>query len=79
MEPTQGSYAVEPPGETHTFVVPEDAGEVIALFNVIGGYVYVDPQGVAAGIKDVFTKLEVARGHYRKAGIDLKKLEALIR
>jgi len=78
-EAAQGSYAFEPPGETHTLVVPEDAGEMITLFHVTGGYVYVDPQGVAAGYEDVFTKLEVARAHYRKAGLDLKGLEVLIR
>ena len=55
---TEGSYAFEPPGETHTLVIPEDVPEMITLFHVTGGYVYVDPQGVALGYEDVFTKLE---------------------
>ena len=45
----EGSYAMEPPGETHTLVVPEDVAEMITLFYVTGAYIYVDPQGVAVG------------------------------
>jgi len=65
----EGSYAFEPPGETHTLVVPEDVPDMITLFHVTGGYVYVDPQGAALGYEDVFTKLEAAQTHY--AGIGL--------
>jgi quercetin dioxygenase-like cupin family protein len=32
----EGSYAMEPPGETHTLVVPEDVAEMITLFYVTG-------------------------------------------
>ena len=56
---------LEPPGETHTLVVPEDVSEMATLFHVTGGYTYVDPQGVASGYEDVFTKLEAAKAHLR--------------
>lgn len=65
---TPGSYAFEPPGETHTLVVPEGVDEMITLFHVTGGYTYVDPQGVALGYEDVFTKLENCRLHYESRG-----------
>src|SRR5262249_55964278 len=31
---TEGGYVYEPPGETHTLVVPEDVAEMITLFQV---------------------------------------------
>lgn len=68
-EATPGSYAFEPPGETHTLVVPEDVPEMITLFHVTGGYVYVDPDGNAQGYEDVFTKLAAARRHYEAIGL----------
>lgn len=64
-----GSYAFEPPGETHTLVVPQDVDEMITLFHVTGTYVYVDPDGNAVGYEDVFTKLEAARQHYEDIGL----------
>ncbi len=44
-----GDYAFEPPGETHTLVVPDGVDEMVTLFHVTGGYTYVDPYGVALG------------------------------
>lgn len=68
-EATAGGYAFEPPGETHTLVVPDDVTEMITLFHVTGGYVYVDPDGTALGYEDVFTKLATARRHYEATGL----------
>jgi 2,4'-dihydroxyacetophenone dioxygenase len=64
-----GDYAFEPPGETHTLVVPEDVAEMATLFHVTGGYTYVDPYGKALGYEDVFTKLANARKHYEAIGL----------
>lgn len=75
----QGSFAYEPPGETHTLFVPEDVNEMITLFTVHGGYTYVDPYGKAIGYEDVFTKLEATQEHYRKLGLSLLELEKIIR
>lgn len=75
----QGAYAFEPAGETHTLFVPEDAGEMITWFHVTGGYVYVDPQGVAVGYEDVFTKIAAARAHYRTLGLPDDYVERFIR
>lgn len=63
-----GDYVFEPPGETHTLVVPDHVTEMIALFHVTGGYTYVDPSGNALGYEDVFTKLANARAHYERLG-----------
>ncbi len=65
----EGSYAFEPTGETHTLVVPDGVEEMITLFHVTGAYVYVDPDGKALGIEDVFTKLAAARRHYEAVGM----------
>ena len=68
-----GDYVFEPPGETHTLVV-EGSEEMVTLFHVSGGYTYVDPDGVATGYEDVYTKLDKARAHLSAAD-----LAALIR
>lgn len=75
----ENSFAFEPPGEAHTLYVPEDVDEMITLFTVYGGYIYVDPYGKAEGYEDVFTKLEQARAHYRKLGLPDSELEKIIR
>ena len=76
---TAGSYAFEPPGETHTLVVPEGVTEMITLFHVIGNYIYVDPDGHALGYEDVYTKLEAARAHYAAVGLGAEVINAMIR
>jgi quercetin dioxygenase-like cupin family protein len=74
-----GDYAFEPPGETHTLVVPDDVQEMATLFHVTGGYTYVDPQGVALGYEDVFTKLANATRHYESVGLGQDHLRRLVR
>jgi 2,4'-dihydroxyacetophenone dioxygenase len=75
----EGSYAHEPAGETHTLVVPEGVDEMITWFHVTGGYTYVDPQGVAVGYEDVFTKLEAAQRHYKELGLPDDYIKQFIR
>jgi quercetin dioxygenase-like cupin family protein len=75
----EGGYAYEPPGETHTLVVPDDVPEMITWFHVTGGYTYVDPDGNAVGYEDVFTKLELARDHYLRLGLSDGFLKNLVR
>ena len=48
---------------------------MIALFYVTGGYVYVDPQSVAAGYEGVFTKLDAAGTRPCETGLGFKRLE----
>lgn len=72
-------YAFEPPGETHTLVVSEEANEMLTLFHVTGGYTYVDPQGRAMGYEDVFTKLEAVRAHHERIGHDPEAVTRLMR
>ncbi len=73
-----GDYAFEPPGETHTLVIPDGVSEMITLFFVTGGYVYVDPQGRAMGYEDVFTKMQAAREHYDRSGLGAGYVDRLI-
>jgi 2,4'-dihydroxyacetophenone dioxygenase len=75
----RGGYAFEPPGETHTLEVPADVEEMITLFHVTGTYVYVDPDGNAEGIEDVFTKLDAARTHYEAIGLGAGYADQFVR
>lgn len=74
-----GGYAFEPPGETHTLIVPQGVEEMITLFHVTGAYVYVDPDGKALGIEDVFTKLAAARRHYESVGLGADYIDRFVR
>ncbi|HEY1926066.1 MAG TPA: 2,4'-dihydroxyacetophenone dioxygenase family protein [Caulobacteraceae bacterium] len=74
-----GDYAFEPPGETHTLVVPDDVTEMATLFHVTGNYTYVDPYGVALGYEDVFTKLEHASRHYESIGLGKDYVKRFVR
>ncbi len=76
---SEGSYAFEPPGETHTLVVPDDCTEMITFFIVHGALIYVDPQGKVTGYDDVFTRLEIASKHYEKVGLGADYVKTLMR
>ena len=76
---TEGGFAFEPPGETHTLVVPDGCAEMITVFHVSGALIYVDPDGTAIGYDDVFTRLERTREHLAAQGVEGPVLEALIR
>jgi quercetin dioxygenase-like cupin family protein len=76
---TEGSYVFEPPGETHTLVVPDDVAEMITFFQVNGVMYYVDPWGKAVGYEDVFTKIDMCRKHYADAGLGADYVEQFIR
>ena len=75
----EGGYVYEPPGETHTLVVPEDCAEMVTLFQVNGIMLYVDPDGNAQGYEDVFSKIEVCRKHYAAIGLGADYVDRFIR
>lgn len=75
----EGSYIFEPPGETHTLVVPDDCHDMITLFQVTGSLIYVDPQGSTTGYYDVFTRIERARKHYAAVGLGADYVDQFIR
>ena len=75
----EGGYAYEPPGDIHTLEVPRDVKEMITLFHVTGAYIYVDVEGNAVGVEDVFSKLEKAREHYKKVGLGEEFVDQFIR
>ena len=74
-----GSYVFEPPGETHTLVVPEGVDEMITFFQVNGVMSYVDPWGKALGYEDVFTKIDLCRQHFSDVGLGNDYVEQFIR
>jgi quercetin dioxygenase-like cupin family protein len=74
-----GSYVYEPPGETHTLVVPEGVDEMITYFQVNGVMCYVDPWGKVLGYEDVFTKIEMCRAHYTAVGLGEDYVDQFIR
>ena len=75
----EGGYVYEPPGETHTLVVPDDVAEMITFFQVNGTMIYVDPYGKQVGYEDVFTKIDMCRKHYQEAGLGADFVDQFIR
>ena len=75
----EGGYVYEPPGETHTLVVPDDCAEMITLFQVNGIMLYVDPDGNAEGYEDVFSKIAMSRRHYAACGLGAEYVDRFIR
>lgn len=75
----EGGYVYEPPGETHTLVVPDDVEEMITYFQVNGIMYYVDPYGEPLGYEDVFTKIEMCRNHYEEIGLGADYVDQFIR
>jgi hypothetical protein len=75
----EGGFAYEPPGETHTQVVPQGCKEMVTLFCVTGALIYVSADGTALGYDDVFTRLEKTRAHFSDVGVDPGYLETLVR
>ena len=65
----EGSYIYEPPGETHTLIVPEGVDEMITFFQVNGMMCYVDPVGEVQGYDDVFTKIDLCKKHFEEVGL----------
>ena len=78
-EAKEGSYVYEPPGETHTLVVPDEVDERITYFQVNGVMYYVDPYGKGMGYEDVFTKIETCRRHYEAVGLGADFVDQFIR
>ena len=75
----EGGYVYEPPGETHTLVVPDDVEEMITYFQVNGVMYYCDPWGKHLGYEDVFTKIENCRKHYDAVGLGADYVDQFIR
>jgi 2,4'-dihydroxyacetophenone dioxygenase len=75
----EGSYVFEPPGETHTLVVPDDVEEMITYFQVNGIMYYCDAYGEPLGFEDVFTKIDLCRAHYVKVGLGEDYVDQFIR
>ena len=75
----EGGYVYEPPGETHTLVVPDDVEEMITYFQVNGVMCYVDPWGKVTGYEDVFTKIDLCRKHFAEVGLGEDYVDQFIR
>lgn len=74
-----GDYVFEPPGEVHTLTVPADCTEMITLFHVTAGYVYLDDDNRTVGFEDVFTKIAAIRAHLKATGMSVDYLSGLVR
>ena len=75
----EGSFVYEPPGEIHTLTVADDCAEMITFFNISGAMIYVDEGGRMVGYEDVWTKIEICRGHYAAVGLGEQYVEQFVR
>ena len=75
----EGSYVFEPPGETHTLVVPDDCTDMITMFTVHGALIDLDPQGNATGYDDVFTRIDRYRAHFEAVGLGADHVKRFMR
>jgi hypothetical protein len=69
----------QPPGETHTLVVPDDCQDMVTMFTVHGALMYVDTQGNATGYDDVFTRIEKYRAHFEAVGLGADYVKTFMR
>jgi 2,4'-dihydroxyacetophenone dioxygenase len=74
-----GDYVFEPPGETHTLIVPDDVPEMITFFNISGCMYYVDDEGRNTGFEDVFSKIDMCRAHYAQIGLGSEYVDQFVR
>lgn len=74
-----GDFVFEPPGETHTLVVPADVEEMITFFQISGCMYYVDENGNHTGFEDVFSKIDMCRKHYIECGLGEDYVDQFIR
>jgi hypothetical protein len=76
-----GSFVYEAPGAIHTLIIPQDSPEpVLAVFVIEGAVIFLDnPVKGSDAREDGFTLLELTRKYYREAGLDVHKLDLLIR
>ena len=68
-EAREGGYVFEPPGETHTLVVPEDVEEMITFFYAGGSLVYLEDDDNILLIEDNVQLVEMCREHFEKVGL----------
>jgi quercetin dioxygenase-like cupin family protein len=77
-----GSYIYEPAGEAHTLIILDDSPEPAVIFFAIqGGLIYLNTpaNGNLVAYEDAFSALEMTRTHYREHGLDVSKVDGLIR
>ena len=74
-----GDYVFEPPGETHTLIVPAEVEEMVTFFNISGCMYYVDEAGRHTGFEDVFTKIDMCRAHYAAVGLGADYVDQFVR
>ncbi len=75
----EGTYLFEPPGDTHTLIVPDDVEEMMTFFHTTGAIAYVDLDGNVTGFDDVFTRIEACRKHFVDVGLGEDYVEQFIR
>ena len=75
----EGGYVFEPPGETHTLVVPDDVEEMITYFQVNGIMYYVDAYGEPLGLRRRVHQDRHVPEHYAKVGLGEDYVDRFIR
>ena len=74
-----GSYIYEPPGDTHTLIVPDDVDEMISFFHTTGTLTFVDPEGRPTGFEDVFSRFKMVSDYFNGLGFGEDYMKQFIR
>lgn len=59
--------------------MPEGVDEMITLFHVTGSLLYCDVDGNVEGADDVFSKLKLAKKHYKAVGLGADFVQQFVR
>jgi 2,4'-dihydroxyacetophenone dioxygenase len=59
--------------------VPANCAEMITFFNISGAMIYVDEAGRTTAYEDVWTKIDMCRGHYGAIGLGADYVDQFLR
>ena len=73
-----GSYLLEVPGDMHTFETVSSEDAELFVMNE-GSLLSVDDEGQIISVADVTVRLQQAREHYQRAGLDPALIDSIVR
>ena len=75
----KGSFVYEPAGHIHTLYIPDDPGNMLAVFHIFGPLVYLNEDGSPADYEDVFIRIDRYAAYCRTVGLGEDWVRSLVR